>query len=98
MFFLGLFALVDREKFGCLKLAYEAGRKGGLAPACLNAANEVAVERFRKEEISFLHIEETVRRVLQLYDTTDKSFSSSPGLTLEVGPHPDGTRRSVSLF
>ncbi|PHJ17849.1 1-deoxy-d-xylulose 5-phosphate reductoisomerase [Cystoisospora suis] len=86
----------DLEKFGCLKLAYEAGRKGGLAPACLNAANEVAVERFRKEEISFLHIEETVRRVLQLYDTTDKSLSSSHGVTLEDVFEADRWARTVA--
>jgi 1-deoxy-D-xylulose-5-phosphate reductoisomerase len=33
----------DRHSFPCLDLAYEAGRLGGTAPACLNGANEVAV-------------------------------------------------------
>jgi 1-deoxy-D-xylulose-5-phosphate reductoisomerase len=36
----------DRVAFPCLDLAYEAARIGGLAPAWLNAANEVAVESF----------------------------------------------------
>ncbi len=36
----------DREAFPCLDLAYEAGRRGGTAPAWLSAANEVAVEAF----------------------------------------------------
>jgi 1-deoxy-D-xylulose-5-phosphate reductoisomerase len=36
----------DRAVFGCIDLAYEAGRRGGSAPAWLSAANEVAVEAF----------------------------------------------------
>jgi 1-deoxy-D-xylulose-5-phosphate reductoisomerase len=36
----------DREVFGCIELAYAAGRHGGSAPAWLSAANEVAVEAF----------------------------------------------------
>ena len=36
----------DRGVFGCIDLAYEAGRRGGSAPAWLSAANEVAVEAF----------------------------------------------------
>ncbi len=40
------FEAPDRSVFRCLDLAYEAGRRGGSAPAWLNAANEVAVEAF----------------------------------------------------
>ncbi len=40
------FAMPDVETFGCLALAYHAGRAGGAAPAWLSAANEVAVESF----------------------------------------------------
>src|ERR1700722_8863298 len=36
----------DRSVFTCLDLAYRAGRRGGAAPAWLNAANEVAVPAF----------------------------------------------------
>ncbi len=36
----------DRAVFGCIDLAYQAGRSGGSAPAWLSAANEVAVEAF----------------------------------------------------
>ena len=39
------FEAPDLETFACLRLAYEAGRAGGTAPAWLNAANEVAVGR-----------------------------------------------------
>jgi 1-deoxy-D-xylulose-5-phosphate reductoisomerase len=54
----------DLDTFGCLKLAFEAGRKGGTAPCILNAANEVAVAAFLKGEISFLDIEAMVADAL----------------------------------
>ncbi|HKC86218.1 MAG TPA: 1-deoxy-D-xylulose-5-phosphate reductoisomerase, partial [Blastocatellia bacterium] len=43
----------DTEKFPCVTLAYEALRRGGTAPAVLNAANEVAVAAFLDEKIKF---------------------------------------------
>jgi len=56
----------DNQKFPCLKLAYDALREGGSAPAILNAANEVAVEAFLKGEISFLNISRIISSVLEL--------------------------------
>jgi 1-deoxy-D-xylulose-5-phosphate reductoisomerase len=50
------FAAPDRENFPCLDLCYRAGRSGGTAPALLNAANEVAVGAFLREQISFVDI------------------------------------------
>eukprot|EP00871_Galdieria_phlegrea_P001022 jgi/Galph1/1920/GphlegSOOS_G610.1 len=58
----------DREKYPCLELAYEAGRRGGTMPAVLNAANEEAVARFRKEEITYLEIPEVIQATLQRHD------------------------------
>jgi len=52
------------DRYPCLRLAYEAGRAGGTATTVFNAANEVAVARFLKGEISFLAIEETIERTL----------------------------------
>jgi 1-deoxy-D-xylulose-5-phosphate reductoisomerase len=40
------FEAPDLEAFPCLRLAYEAGRAGGGAPAVLSGANEVAVAAF----------------------------------------------------
>ena len=45
------FGAPDRERFPSLDFAYEAMRRGGTMPAVLNAANEVAVEKFRRGEI-----------------------------------------------
>lgn len=54
-----------REVFACLRLAYEAGRRGETAPAVLSAANEVAVEAFLSGAISWLAIAEIIDGVLQ---------------------------------
>src|SRR6266849_1257678 len=58
------FLLVDTERFPAVGLAYAACRAGGSAPAVLNAANEIAVERFLAGELSFPSIVEIVNRVL----------------------------------
>ncbi|HET9870278.1 MAG TPA: 1-deoxy-D-xylulose-5-phosphate reductoisomerase, partial [bacterium] len=58
------FEAPDRRKFPCVDLAYEAGRKGGTAPAVLNAANEVAVALFLKGAVSFVQIPRIIARVL----------------------------------
>jgi 1-deoxy-D-xylulose-5-phosphate reductoisomerase len=51
----------DREKFDCLNLAYEALAQGGTAPVVLNAANEVAVELFLGNAITFERIPQIIR-------------------------------------
>ncbi len=48
----------DTHTFRNLALAFEAIKKSGNLPCALNAANEIAVERFLKDEISFLEIGE----------------------------------------
>lgn len=53
----------DIELFPALSLAYDVGRKGRSVPCVMNAANEVAVHSFLKEEISFLQIVEIVEEV-----------------------------------
>ena len=52
------------EDFPALRLARQAGETGGIAPAVLNAANEVAVEAFLKGEIRFPQIWQTVDSAL----------------------------------
>ena len=54
----------DIETFGCLALAFEAGRAGGTSPAVLNAANEVAVAAFLAGRCGFLDIERVVSDTL----------------------------------
>lgn len=54
------FAAPDRVAFPALDLGYEAGRRGGNAPAVLNAADEVAVAAFLEGRIAFPAICEVV--------------------------------------
>ena len=58
----------DLKRFRCLALAYEAVRQGGTAPAVLNAANEVAVDSFLREKISFLDIPRTIKHVMDAHE------------------------------
>ncbi len=54
----------DFRRFPCLELAFEAARAGGIRPAALNAANEVAVERFISGRLRFNGIPAVVEKVL----------------------------------
>jgi 1-deoxy-D-xylulose-5-phosphate reductoisomerase len=58
----------DRDRFPCLDLAYRAGRTGDLAPAWLNAANEVAVAAFLDGRIGWSSIAPVVERTLERYE------------------------------
>ena len=55
----------DRSTFRCLDLAYDAIRRGGNIPCVMNAANEVAVQKFIDGEIGFLEIADHVERAMQ---------------------------------
>lgn len=54
----------DTDKFTLINAAYEALRRGGTAPAILNAANEAAVDLFLRRKIRFLQIADFVRAAL----------------------------------
>lgn len=58
------FRPMDTDRYPMLRLAYEAGKAGGTAPAVFNAANEMAVAKFLREEIPFLAIDSIVESVL----------------------------------
>ncbi len=57
----------DRGVFRCLDLAYEAGRRGGSAPAWLSAANEIAVEAFLARQLSWAGIADVVAETLEAW-------------------------------
>lgn len=60
------FAKPEEKTFRCLKLAKDAGKMGGIMPTVMNAANEVAVAAFLRDEIGFLDIAETVERAMSM--------------------------------
>ncbi len=57
----------DFDKFPSIKLAYEAGQRGGTWPAVLSAANEVAVQAFIEERIGFTDIVKVIEGTLALH-------------------------------
>ncbi len=58
----------DHGSFPALQLAFAAIEKGGVHPAVLNAANEVAVEAFLSAQLRFPQIAETVARTMDIVD------------------------------
>ena len=55
----------DMDTFYGLKLAYEAGRRGGSLPTVLNAANERAVAMFLDRKIGYLQIPEIIQACME---------------------------------
>ena len=55
----------DFNKFRCLALAFEAGRRGGIVPSMMNAANEVLVDCFLKGNLKFTDIPKYVEMVME---------------------------------
>lgn len=70
------FEAPDMDVFPALKLGFEVADRGGTCGAILNAANEVAVERFLAGEIRFDQIPMLCRDILNHHD-----FESAPTLT-----------------
>ena len=59
----------DFDKFPCLKLAYEAGSKGGTYTTVLNVANDIAVDLFLKDKIHFMEISQIIESCLDSHDS-----------------------------
>jgi 1-deoxy-D-xylulose-5-phosphate reductoisomerase len=77
------FEQVDAKTFRNLTLAFEVMQRGGNAPCILNAANEIAVEAFLKDQLGFLQMSDVIEKCLEKitfikdptyedYVTTDK--------------------------
>lgn len=69
------FSEPDLDKFPCLRLAYEAIERGGNAPCALNAANEIAVAKFLRNEIGYFDIARINEKCLKNLD-----FVANPSL------------------
>lgn len=83
------FEAPDSGRFPCLRLAFEALRCGGSAPAILNAANEVAVQAFLDKKIAFMDIP-------RLIEDTLAAVSVKEALQLEALIATDGEARRTA--
>lgn len=83
------FEPVDYERFPCVKLAMDSSKEGGVKPAILNAANEIAVERFLHGEIRYIDIPVII-------ETSLNDISSNKVLTPETLQEIDKETRVFS--
>lgn len=79
----------DLARFPCLRLAYEAGRRGGTATTILNAANEVAVQAFLEGRLNFSAIPRVIEVALERATIHDAA-------SLDVIIEADAVGRSVA--
>jgi len=84
----------DHERFPALGLAKHALNVGGMAPAALNAANEVAVAAFLDRRIGFLDIAATVAETLERLDAA--GALQGGGDPLERAADTDATARRIA--
>ena len=80
------FEPVDYNAFPMVRLAMDAGRAGGTAPAVFNAANEEAVAAFLQGRCTFLGISEVVAAVLEAHEASAVD-------SLDTVAHADRTAR-----
>lgn len=62
------FGEVSFDRFPLLRLAFEAGRKGGNSGAVINGADEACIDLFLQDQISFLEIEEGIMAAYNAID------------------------------
>ena len=83
----------DMKTFRNLALAFEALHRGGNMPCVLNAANEVAVEEFLKEKITFLQMPDIVEQCL-----AKMNYVGSPGYDDYVETDKETRRRAIEFI
>jgi 1-deoxy-D-xylulose-5-phosphate reductoisomerase len=87
---------LDDDAFPAVRLAREAGERGGTAPAVYNAANEVCVEAFRTGRLRFVDIVDTVAAVLETHRTNSDHVPSERDLTVDDVLAADAWARSTA--
>jgi len=87
------FEAPDEDRFPALRLAREALKAGGAAPAVLNAANEVAVEAFLGRRIGFTDIARVVAQCLE--SAQARGLLGPPAVLADV-LHADGEARTLA--
>jgi len=83
----------DKELFRCLPLAYHALEKGGNMPCILNAANEVVVNAFLKDKVSFMQIPDLIEKCMN-----SVSFIPKPDYNNLVETHKETINFAQNLI
>ena len=82
----------NMEVFPNLRLSYEAINRGGNMPCIMNAANEVAVDLFLREQIHFTHISHIVKQTMQ-----QATFIQQPTLEDYIATDQEGRAIALAL-
>ena len=85
----------DTERFPCLQLAYRALEVGGVAPAVLSAANEIAVHAFVEGRIGFRRIAEIIEATLEEAGDGDLSLAGVRAADARARALAEGLVRTV---
>jgi 1-deoxy-D-xylulose-5-phosphate reductoisomerase len=85
----------DFEAFPCLRIAIDAGKRGGGAPVAVNAANEVAVAAFLAGRIRFLEIATVVEKTLA---AMENNLPASLGALEEIVDLDEEARRRAETL
>ena len=85
------FQAPDTTRFPALSLARQAMQEGGLAPAILNAANEIAVDAFLKQQIRFTEIATVVEHTLN-------QIQNSAAESIELILQADQNARAIAQY
>ena len=78
------FEKADMDTFKCLKMAFQAGKAGGLMTTVLNSANEEAVAMFLNSKIKFLDIGNIVQDALEKFKNGPATIESILETDLQV--------------
>ena len=87
------FEPADTENFRNLALAYEAMNRGGNMPCIINAANEIMVEAFLKDQVGFLQMSDIIETCMQ-----KASFIARPVYEDYVASDAEVRRLAASLL
>lgn len=87
------FEAPDYKKFPLLGMAFDSMRKGGNVPCVLNAANEIAVAAFLKEQIRFVEIPRIIEKTIN-----NISFIEHPTYTDYVNTNAEARKYAASLI
>jgi hypothetical protein len=78
------FEELSQKRFPCLAYAYETGKKGGVYPAVLNAANEASVRLFLARKIKFLDIEKIIKDYISRNYNVEATIDNILALDKEI--------------
>ena len=83
----------DKTKFRNLQFAFEAIKQGGNMPCILNAANEIAVDAFLKDQCEFLQMSDIIEQTMRAVD-----FIAQPTLEDYIQTNTEARKKAIEIW